>query len=336
MLLVQQPGDYSHGLSGGGNLRLIFLGTPAFAVPSLEALVRSGQSVSLVVTQPDRPAGRGRSLAPPPVAARARELGLPVWQTPTLRAPGTLERLRTEQPDALALAAFGALVPDPILTLAPHGVLNVHPSLLPRWRGASPIQAALLAGDAQTGVSIIRLVRELDAGPILLQESVSIGEEDDYTTLEPRLAGLGAEMLVRTLALLERGAIQPVPQDDGEATVCGRVQREDACLDWRLPARQLRNRVRAYRGWPQAFTFVNGRLLKVTRASVADAPPPVEISAGTLRADAGGRPEVACGDAWLRLDEVVPEGRRPQSGADWLRGARGLAGTVLGGGQPPV
>ena len=244
-------------------MRLVFLGSPAFAVPSLAALVAEGHDVGLVVTQPDRPAGRGQKTTPPAVAAYARERGLPLWQTASLRGAEAEERLAAVGADAMALAAFAALVPRNILELTPGGILNVHPSLLPRWRGAAPIQAALLAGDLETGVSIIRLVSALDAGPILLQERTPVGPEDDFVSLEPRLARLGADLLVRALA--EKP--EPQPQDDGLATFCRRIEREDARIDWGQPAETIWRQVRAYRGWPQAFTFLDGRLLKILRAT---------------------------------------------------------------------
>jgi methionyl-tRNA formyltransferase len=229
--------------------------------------------------------------------------------------------LREVNADAMALAAFSALVPNNILELSPGGILNVHPSVLPRWRGASPIQAALRAGDTGTGVSIIRLVQALDAGPILLQELVPIAPEDDYLTLEPRLAAIGARLLMR--ALRERPV--PVPQDDREATYCQRIERDDARIDWTLPSEQIWNVVRAYRGWPQAFTGFDGRQLKVLRAWPADgqsaAPGTVQVSLGV--------PMVATGDKLLRLDEVQLEGRRPISGAELLRGYPRLAGAKL-------
>ena len=292
-----------------------------FALPSLDALRTSGHEVALVVTQPDRPAGRGQKTTPPPVAAYAHEHGLPLWQTATLRGLEAEERLRALAPEAMALAAFAALVPKNVLDVAPGGILNVHPSLLPRWRGATPIQAALLAGDPQTGVSIIRLVQALDAGPILLQEAVPISTEDDYVTLEPRLAALGARLLVR--ALEERP--RPRPQDDDAATFCQRIEREDARVDWTRSASDIWNAVRAYRGWPQAFTTFEGRLLKVLRASpVSGDGEPGRVSVED------GVPIVATGDGRLRLDEVQLEGRRAMTGAELARGYTSLNGAKLG------
>jgi len=302
-------------------VRLVFFGSPAFAVPSLEALHAAGHEIALVITQPDRPAGRGQKTTPPPVAAYAREFDLPLWQTASLRGEKVEERLRQVEPELMALAAYSALVPKNVLELSPGGILNVHPSLLPRWRGASPIQAALLAGDRGTGVSIIRLVEALDAGPILMQELFPIAPEDDYVTLEPRLAAIGARMLVRVIAERPR----PVPQDDTQATYCRRIEREDARINWADPVESTWNKVRAFRGWPQAFTSFEERQLKVLRAWPAEGPSAEPGTVHTLL----GVPLVATGDRWLRLDEVQLEGRRAISGADLLRGYPGFANAKL-------
>jgi methionyl-tRNA formyltransferase len=290
-------------------VRLVFLGSPSFAVPSLAALLDAGHEIALVVTQPDRPAGRGQRTTPPAVAAFARERALPLWQTSSVRGAEAEARLRSVNPDAMALAAFAALIPNNVLAIAP--ILNVHPSLLPRWRGAAPIQAALLAGDGETGVSIIRLVQALDAGPILLQERMPISLEDDYLSLEPRLASLGAELLVRALA--EHPSEQP--QDDNAATYCQRIERDDARIDWAQPGEVIWRHVRAYRGWPQAFTTWDGKLLKILRASPLQASgPPGQVYLQDTW------PLVAAGRGSLRLDEVQLEGKRPQPGLEFLRG----------------
>lgn len=304
-------------------MRLIFLGSPAFAVPSLEALCAAGHDIALVISQPDRPAGRGKRLLSPPVAAFARDRGLPLWQTRSVRGPAAEARLRSAHADAMALAAFAALIPTNVLDLTPGGVLNVHPSLLPRWRGAAPIQAALLAGDSETGVSIIRLVEALDAGPILLQSRLPVAPEDDYVTLEPRLAAHGAQLLVRAL----QEEPEAVPQDDTKATYCQRIERDDARLDWTSSAAELWRKVRAYRGWPQAFTSWDSRQLKILRAWPVAA---TGAAPGTVAA-VDGVPVVATGDGALRLDEIVPEGRKPQAGAEFLRGYSGIIGSVLRG-----
>jgi methionyl-tRNA formyltransferase len=302
-------------------VRVVFFGSPAFALPSLEALRAVGHDLALVVTQPDRPAGRGQKTTPPPVALYATEHALPLWQTSSLRGAEAEARLRDVQPEAMALAAFAALVPKNLLELTPGGILNVHPSLLPRWRGASPIQAALLAGDTETGVSIMRLVQALDAGPILLQERVPISDADDYVSLEPRLARLGGNLLVRALA--ENPV--PWPQADSLATYTQRIDREQARIDWTRSAREIWTMVRAYRGWPIAFTFFDGRLLKILRA----APVGGGGAPGTVTIE-GGEPIAAAGEGRLRLDEVQLEGRRAMSGGELARGYPSLNGAKLG------
>lgn len=268
-------------------------------------------------------------MASPRVATCARAHGLPVWQTTSLRGADASERLAAVGADAMALAAFAALVPRNILELTPGGILNVHPSLLPRWRGAAPIQAALLAGDTQTGVSIIRLVSALDAGPILLQSSVSIAPSDDYLALEPRLAELGASLLVRALA--ER--LEPRPQDDAAATYCRKIERDDARIDWAQPAEVIWRQVRAYRGWPQAFTSFDGRLLKILRAwpmggDVARVGAPRAGEPGAVSVESGEL-VATTGNGTLRLDEVQLEGKRAMTGAELLRGYPDLNGTKL-------
>jgi methionyl-tRNA formyltransferase len=343
-------------------VRVVFFGSPAFALSSLEAVRTAGHEVALVVTQPDRPAGRGRKTTQPPVAAYAIAHGLPVWRTHSLKGPAAEARLREVGADAMALAAFAALVPKNILDLAPGGILNVHPSLLPRWRGAAPIQSALLAGDPVTGVSIIRLVEALDAGPILLQERTPIAPEDDFVTLEPRLAALGARLLVRAL----EESPPPVAQDETGVSFSRRIERDDALIDWSQPAQTIWNQVRAYRAWPQAFTTWDGRSLKILRAlplDLPEAPTPRErpgtVRVGSAGAGSGHSPERAAFAATapetrdrptiparaprdrvpvvttrgglLRLDEVQLEGKRPQSGEEFLRGYPRLVGAVLGG-----
>jgi methionyl-tRNA formyltransferase len=301
-------------------VRLIFLGSPAFALPSVEALRTAGHDIGLVVTQPGRPAGRGQKPTPPPIAAYALEHNLPIWQTSSLKGVEAEQRLRDVGAEAMALAAFAALVPTNILQLTPRGILNVHPSLLPRWRGAAPIQSALLAGDPETGVSIIRLVKALDAGPILLQEQVPITPEDDYVSLQPRLASLGGQLLVKALAETPT----PWPQEDSAATYSRRIERDDARIDWSQPSQAIWNQVRAYRGWPQAFTIFDGHLLKVLRAwpvSGTGTPGTVDLVDRT--------PVVGTGNGLLRLDEVQLEGRRAQSGADFARGYPRLGGAKL-------
>jgi methionyl-tRNA formyltransferase len=307
-------------VSGEEIVRLVFLGSPAFALPSLEALRSAGHEIALVITQPDRPAGRGQKPTPSQVAAYARMHDLPLWQTTSLKGAEAEARLRAVGADGMALAAFAALVPSNLLALTHGGILNVHPSLLPRWRGAAPIQSALLAGDQETGVSIIRLVQALDAGPILLQERIAIDPRDDYVSLEAQLSAVGGRLLVRAFA--ERPT--PQPQDELGVTFSRRIERDDARIDWSHANVAIYNQVRAYRGWPQAFTTFDGRLLKVLRAT------PIEGNGTAGIVDvADGSPAVGTGQGMLRLDEVQLEGKRPQAGTEFLRGYPRLRGAKL-------
>lgn len=317
--------DYNRGFLAREIVRLVFLGSPSFAVPSLEAVLEAGHDVVLVVSQPDRPAGRGQKTTPSAIAAYARTHHLALWQTSSLRGAEALERLRQADADAMALAAFAALVPQGVLDLTPRGILNVHPSLLPRWRGAAPIQAALANGDAETGVSIIRLVEALDAGPIFIQQRVTIDPADDYVSLEPRLARIGAVLLVQTLATWP----EPAPQGTDGVTFAPRIERDDARLDWSRPAQEIVNSVRAYRGWPQAFTTWNARLLKILRASTTGAPADLAAAPpGRVGAEQGNL-VVATGNGWVRLDEVQLEGKRAMTGAELARGYTDLIGADL-------
>ena len=309
------------------------MGSPAFGLPTLRAILNAGHDVTLVVSQPDRPAGRTRRLRPPPVAAVARELGLPLHQPERLRGESALDPLLRAAPEAIVVAAFGQLLPRAVLDLAPLGCLNVHPSLLPRWRGASPVQAALLHGDPETGVTIIRLTEQLDAGPILAQVRTSIGPDEDAPRLEARLAEIGARLVVECLEPLAAGKLRPRPQDEAEATYCRRLERADAELDWGRPALELARVVRAFRGSRDAFTFWDGRLLKVLPAEPVEAPAVDRAPGIVFEAPADRRarwPLVATGRGALLLRELALEGRAPTAGEDFLRGYPGLIGARLG------
>ncbi|MDD3828414.1 MAG: methionyl-tRNA formyltransferase, partial [Anaerolineae bacterium] len=245
--------------------RIVFMGTPDFAVPSLQALARDHQVVG-VVTQPDRPAGRGRRLVAPPVKEAAGALGLEVIQPPTLRRPEAVERLVAWRPDLVVVAAFGQILRPEVLAIPPHGCLNVHASLLPRYRGAAPIPAAILAGDERTGVTIMRMDEGLDTGPMLAQADWPIRPDDTTGSLTADLARLGASLLVEALPGWLEGRIAPRPQDDAQATYCRTLQKEDGLLDWALTASHLDRQVRACDPWPGAYTAWAGQRLKILRA----------------------------------------------------------------------
>jgi methionyl-tRNA formyltransferase len=296
-------------------MRVLFLGTPRFAVPSLEAVARAHQVVA-VVTQPDRPAGRGRRLTSPPVAERARELGLPVLQPERLRE--AREVLETAGPEVGVVVAYGRLLPGWLLRLPKLGCVNLHPSLLPKYRGASPVQAAIRQGDPTTGVTVLRVTEELDAGEILGQKEVPILPEDTAGTLEARLAQEGAELLLEVLGALERGQVQPKPQDPAQASYCGKLSKEDGRICWEQSAQELERFVRAMDPWPVAHTVHRGRILRVWKVRVTDG----EGEPGqVLRLSPQGF-VVATGSGAVEVVEVQPASGRRMSGAEYARGYR--------------
>lgn len=298
--------------------RLVFMGSPEFALPSLQALAER-YPLAGVVTQPDRPAGRGRALTPPPVKELALQLGLPVIQPRRLREPGAMEQLRAWQPDLIVVAAFGQILRPEVLDLPPFACLNVHASLLPRWRGAAPIQAALLHGDQETGITIMKMDPGVDTGPLLNQRAIPIRPDDTAAALSERLARLGAELLTETLPAYLSGALQPQPQDDAQATYAPMLKKADGQLDFNQPAVHLARRVRAFNPWPGAFTAWQGQLLKIHRARAVDAPSPGP-GITTVYADL---PALGTVQGLLLLDEVQPAGKKPMPGEVFLRGARG-------------
>lgn len=301
-------------------MRLVFFGTPEFAVPSLEALVRAGHEVAAVITQPDRPAGRKQELAPPPVKQKALELGLEVRQPERIRDPQFIEWLRTLEPEAGVVVGYGKIIPPAIFQIPRHGIVNVHASLLPRYRGAAPIEWAIANGETRTGVTTIRIDEGLDTGDILLQRETAIGEEETAIELRARLSRMGAELLLETLAGLETGSIQPRPQDHAQATLAPMLRKEDGLIDWNRTAEEIARRVRAFVPWPGAYTWLRGKLLHLWRAQAIGAEP--AGPPGTL-ATAGERLLASCGqDTVLEILELQLEGRRRMPAAEFLRGFR--------------
>lgn len=244
-------------------MRVIFLGTPDFAVRSLEALLGSSHDVKAVLTQPDRPRGRGQRVTASPVKQRAESAGIPVLQPERLKDETLLETLAALEPDIGVVAAYGRLLPQVLLDLPRLGMVNVHASLLPKYRGAAPIERAIMDGETETGVTIMRVVKELDAGPMLAKATLPIGPDETAAELEPRLAALGARLLLETLAALERGTASETPQDDSLATYAPRITKADGLIDWGLPARAIHDQVRALVPWPHAYTFHDGMRLIV-------------------------------------------------------------------------
>ncbi|HBY93398.1 MAG: methionyl-tRNA formyltransferase [Ardenticatenaceae bacterium] len=311
--------------------RLVFMGTPEFAVPSLEALSATGAyEIALVITQPDRPAGRGRALRQSPIKQVAERLGLPVWTPENLRGEAAQARLRAVVPDVQVVVAYGEILRRAVLEIPQHGTLNVHASLLPKYRGPAPIAGALLAGERETGVSIMLLDPGMDTGPILSQRAVPILPEDTAGTLHDRLAWIGAQLLTATLPRWLAGEIAPQPQDQAAATVTRMLSKEDGRLDWTQPASVLANRVRAFNPWPGAFTLWNGKQLKILTAQAIQRP--AILLPGTVAwIDEGVA--VATGNGWLRLETVQLAGRRPQPIESFVHGYQEFVGSRLGEGE---
>ncbi|MBA3534066.1 MAG: methionyl-tRNA formyltransferase [Ardenticatenales bacterium] len=313
--------------------RIVFMGTPEFAVPSLEALTRlEGFEIVMVVTQPDRPAGRGQSLRPSPVKARAMALGLPVWTPEHLKREEEQATLRALAPDVLVVVAYGEILRPPVLAMAPHGAINVHASLLPRHRGASPIVGALLAGDEEVGVTTMLLDEGMDTGPILEIASFRLepGERHTQTTLTERLAKLGADLLVQTLPRWLAGEITPHPQAHEAATATRLIRKEHGRLEWEKSARALANQVRAFDPWPGSFTTWKGETLKVLDATLHTGEAPPHAAPGTV-ARLGDEVLVATGDGWLALHQVQLAGKKALSAREFVNGYREFVGSVVGG-----
>lgn len=298
--------------------RIIFMGSPEFAIPTLQALAENYTIVG-VVTQPDRPAGRGRSLTPPPVKILATQLQLPVIQPNSLRNPEAMQQLRDWEPDLIVVAAFGQILRPEVLELPPFGSLNIHASLLPRWRGAAPIQAAILHGDQETGITIMKMDPGVDTGPLLEQRAIPISPEDTAGSLSPKLAQLGADLLIETLPPYLSGDLQPQPQV-GEATYAPMLKKEDGLLDFKQTTRELECKVRAFNPWPGTFMTWPGGRLKVLRVH-AEGTSQTTFEASTLTIQ-NGLPAVTTLDGTLILDEVQPAGKKPMTGDTFLRGAR--------------
>ncbi len=307
--------------------RVVFMGTPEFAVPTLRRLLASFEVVG-VVTRPDKPKGRSKQPVPSPVKVVAQEAGVPIFQPRTLRRPEMQEPIREWQPDVIVVAAFGLILPPEVLRIPPHGCLNVHASLLPRWRGAAPVPAAIIAGDKETGVTIMLMDEGVDTGPILAQEREPILPDDTTATLAERLAERGARLLIETLPRWLRGEITPQPQDEQQATYAPMLRKEDGWIRWEEPAELIERKVRAYYPWPTAMTRWRGKLLKVLRA-VAISQEEKTAPPGTVIAWNEGA-AVVTGEGLLVLQEVQLEGKRPLPIGDFLRGARGFVGERLG------
>jgi methionyl-tRNA formyltransferase len=309
------------------SLHLVFCGTPRFAVPTLDKLVEAGLQVRLVVTQPDRPKGRGLELVASPVKQRAVQLGLPVVQPDKIKNNDDFRaQLGNLKPDAIIVVGYGRIIPQWMLDLPPLGNINLHASLLPKYRGAAPIQWAIARGETVTGVTTMKIDAGLDTGDVLLQREIPIAAEDTAETLAPKLAGVGAELTVETLRGLQAGSIHPRRQDHANATLAPILKKEDGVIDFSRTAREILNRMRGFQPWPGAYTKFRGKTLQVWRAAVADRRVPAfEIKIESERLFTG------CGqDRSIELVEVQLEGKKRTSAADFIRGYRLQSGEKLG------
>jgi methionyl-tRNA formyltransferase len=307
-------------------LRLVFMGTPEFAVPSLQRLMDRGESLAAVVTQPDRPKGRGQKLTPPPVKIVAEANGIPVLQPMKVRAPEFIETMRGLNPDLILVTAFGQILPKALLEIPRFGCINIHASLLPRYRGAAPINWCIVNGETETGVTIMQMDEGLDTGDMLLRKSVAIGAEEDAQSLHDRLSVVGAEALAEALDLLVAGRLIGEKQDDTQSNYAPMLKKEDGLIDWSRDARVIRDLVRGLTPWPGAFTYLADKTLKIYRCRVAGG----DGRPGTvLQADRSGF-VIACGEGGLLVDELQLEGKKRLSTKDFLAGYNIKTGTVLG------
>ncbi len=317
-------------------MRVVFMGTPEFSVPTLKALVAAGHEVVLAVSQPDRPSGRGLAAKPTPVKKAALDLGIPIAQYESLKEPEFRKRIEEIQPDAIAVAAYGKILPKWLLDLPKFGCLNVHASLLPKYRGAAPIQRALMNGESETGVTIMKMDEGMDTGDVLLARRVEVGPDVTAGELTAILADVGAKAMIKAFDLLAKGEAKFSPQDHSAATYAPKVEKEEAEIDWTKPCSKIRNLVRALNPSPGAFTRMRGVRVKIFRArEVAredfGAVPVAELEPGTIAAlDRGGNPVALCGGGGLSLVEVQPEGKRPMSGAEFVRGRHAAVGDRFG------
>jgi methionyl-tRNA formyltransferase len=322
--------DFSgrHGAPAGRRLRIVFFGTPAFAVPALDALLRSRHPVVGVVTQPDRPRGRGQRVSDAPIKQRARDASLPVLQPVRLKDAAFVAALAAWDADLGVVAAYGRILTDDVLRTPRLGMINVHASLLPRYRGAAPVHRAIVNGERETGVTIMRVVQALDAGPMLAAAAREIGANETSVDVERDLAQLGASLLMTTVHALADGAVIDTPQDETQATYAHRLTKDDGAIDWTLPAARLHNLVRGLYPWPHAFTHLGGRRIIILRSTPVDAA--ASVPPGTIIAAARDSLSVAAGEGALRVLELQAEGKRPMTAREFQAGHRLVPGARFG------
>lgn len=309
-------------------MRVVFMGTPDFAVPTLQALVQAGHDVAAVVTQPDRPRGRGKKETAPPVKVAAQTFQIPVFQPQRVKDPEFIDVLKKITPEIIVVVAYGRILPPAILNLPVYGCINVHASLLPKYRGAAPLHWAVMNGERETGITIMRMDEGMDTGDVLLMEAVPVSEQDNVGTVHDKLAALGAGLLLKGLELAGRGELAGTPQE-GEPSYAPMLKAEDEIIDWGRPARHLFNQIRGMDPWPGARTVFFGRVLKIWQAVVVDEGDQGHIPGQVLDAGRQGI-MVGTGQGRLLLKEIQLQGGRRMSAADFVRGNPLPAGTVLG------
>ena len=310
-------------------LKILFLGTPDFALFSLRALSEAGKQIVGVVTQPDKPKGRGYELLPPPVKVFAESRGLPVYQPATLRDDSFYELLKQIDPNLIVVVAYGKILPQNVLDYPKYGCINVHGSLLPEYRGAAPMQRASIDGRAETGITTMKMEAGLDTGEMYEKAVLPIGEDDNFEVVHDRLGALGASLLLSTLSKLEAGRLTGIPQDDTKATYAKKIEKEDCRLDFSKPARQLHNLIRGLSPIPLAVTTLpDGKLLKIVASKVSSSGS--SGKPGEILSLDGGRITVACGEGALDLLTLIPEGKKKMSAQDLINGRRVKVGDLLG------
>lgn len=307
-------------------LRIVFMGTPEFACPTLQVLIDRGENVVAVVTQPDRPKGRGQQMQAPPVKELAQKYGIPVLQPLKVRAPEAIEEIRALKPDLIVVVAFGQILPKALLDIPPKGCINVHASLLPRYRGAAPLNWCIINGEAETGVTTMLMDVGLDTGDMLLKKTTPIDPDEDAQSLHDRLSAIGAEALAETLDLLVAGRLIPEKQDDSQSCYAPMLKKELGCIDWTQGAQEIKNLVRGITPWPGAYTYCDGKMLKIfrVRTSTGSGAP-----SSILKADKTGI-EVACARGSLIIEELQLEGKKRLPAVEFLAGCRLSPGMTLG------
>ena len=315
-------------------LRIVFMGSPEFAVVPLQFLVLAGHNIAAVYTRLDKPAGRGRTPAAPPIKTAALSWNLPVIQVPTLKNPEAVDQLARYRPEAIVVAAFGQILPRSVLDLPCYGCLNIHPSLLPKYRGASPVAAAILAGDEFAGVSVMRLDETLDTGPIYSRAQIPILPQDTAGSLTSKLFQMGARVLLQVLADLPVGKWLPEPQNSAEATYTREITKEEGRINWALPAGDIWRKVRAYQPWPQAYTFLQKKRLNIIEAVPLSSERFTEagrvVSVAPAQRQSGASFAIGTGDGLLGIIQVQLEGKRMMKAEEFARGQLDFVGSVLG------